>query len=224
MQWVDVIGYMRKPLPNLKNQWKRNEIECLPTIGRIAREGKISLFTYFELQSEGWKRSDSFPTKSIGNIFSGVSINHAEAAVDRSYFFQMELGQFIKTQQVIEYCKWLMTPGIEKLVDRLSGNPAYPLWMLNNIRNVQRFRDLCHGLAEKQYPDVLHLWSAEVNGSDLFLTIDGKFIRAMTKSKSINLPCKPVSPSELLDMLQIKERDPFEFQEGQFYNIFGQPT
>jgi len=223
VQWVDVVGYMRKPLPNSKDQWKRKEIECLPTIGRIAREGKISLFTYFELLSEGWKRSGSFPANSIGNIFSGVSINHVDAAVERSYFFQMELGQFIQTEKVIEYCKWLMTPGIEKLADRLSGNPDYPLWLLNNLRNVQRFRDLCHGLAEKQYPDALHLWSAEVNGSNLFLTIDGKFIRAMTKSKNINLPCKPVSPAELLDILKIEDKDPFEFREGQFYDISGRP-
>ncbi|MBM9615267.1 hypothetical protein JWJ90_13365 [Desulfobulbus rhabdoformis] len=223
VQWVDVVGYMRKPLPNLKDEWKRNEIKFLPTIGRIAREGKISLFTYFELQSEGWKRSGSFAANSIGNIFSGVSIKSVEAAVDRSYFFQMELGKFIKTQQVIEYCKWLMSPGIEKLADRLSGNPAYPLWLLNNIKNVQRFRELCQGLAEKQYPDAFHLWSAEVNGSDLFLTIDGKFIRAMTQSKRISLPCQPMSPSKLLNELKIEERDPFEFQEGQFYDISGRP-
>lgn len=223
VQWVEVVGYMRKPLPDPKDQWKRKEIECLPTIGRVAREGRIALFTYSELRSEGWKRSGSFPANTIGNIFSGVPINYVDAAVERSYFSQAESSEYLKTEHVIKYCKWLMTPGIEKIADRLSCNPVYPMQLLNNLRNAQRFRDLCRGLAEKQYPDALHLWTAEASGSSIFLTIDGKFIRAMTQSKKIDLPCKPAPPSELLNILKIKNKDPFEFDEDKFYDIFGQP-
>lgn len=224
VQLINISGYERKPLPGKDQAWKHDQVKCLPTIGRLAKEGIFSVYTYFELQSEGWKRSDSFPAKNIGNIFSGVTLNHANAAVERSYFFQMELDKYIQTREVIDYCKWLLTPGIEELADKLSGDIRYPDHLLNNLKGAQRFRDLCNGLAEKQYPDAFHLWTAEVNGADYFLTIDGKFIRAMVQTKHIRLPCKPISPSELLTLLEINERDQFEYREGQFYDIFGRPS
>ena len=223
VEWVDVIGYMRKPLPSVNHQWKRDQIECLPTIGKIAKEGLISLYTYFELQAEGWKRAGSFPVNGIGQIFSGVTINHVEAAVERSSFCQIELGRHVETQRVIDYCKWLISPGIEQFADQLTKKWHGSARALHNLKKVQRFRELCRGLAEKQYPDAFHLWSAELSGADIFLTIDGKFIRAMTESKNIRLPCRPVSPSRLLEILQVEEREPFEFREGIFYNIAGKP-
>ncbi len=39
---VKVLGYERKPMPNADQEWKREQIKCLPTVGRIAREGKSS--------------------------------------------------------------------------------------------------------------------------------------------------------------------------------------
>lgn len=224
VQLINISGYERKPLPSKDQAWKHDQVMCLPTIGRLAKEGIISVYTYFELLSEGWKRSGSFSSNNIGNIFSGVTLNHVDAAVERSYFFQIELGQYINTQEVIDYCKWLLTPGIEDLADKLSGDIKYPGHLLNNLKGVKRFRELCNGLAEKQYPDAFHLWTAEVNDADYFLTIDRKFIRAMTETKHIHLPCKPISPSQLLSLLEIDERDKFEHREGRFYDIFGKPS
>ena len=98
-----------------------------------------------------------------------------------------------------------------------------PKSLLNNLRNVQRFRELCAGLSEKQFPDAFHLWTAEINGAQMFLTTDRKFIRVMTKTKKTNLSCVPVSPQELLEHLNIHELDPFEFKEGVFYSTGGEP-
>jgi hypothetical protein len=227
MKWGDstldfeVVGYERKPLTH--HAWKREQISCIPTIRKLAYEGFISLLTYSELQHERLKRPGSFPPSRIGNIFSGITINHVNAAVERSYFFQQEIGTYIKVEEVIGYCKWLLTPGIERLAEKLSGNSQYPSHLLENLGKIQRFRDLCSGLSEKQYPDAFHLWTAEVNHSDYFLTIDGKFIRAMTETKKIHLPCKPISPLDLLSLFEVDEREPFEYQEDQFYDIGGRP-
>ena len=220
IQKVEILGYKRKPLPDENEIWRRNQIECLPTIGRLAREKIISLYTYSELQFEGWKRGRSF---NIGNILSNVEINKVYADVERSYFSSMEIGNDIKTEQLIEFCKFLLTEDIEKLAKQLAEYD-YPNFLLDNLRGVQRFRDLCKGLYEKQFPDAFHLWTAEANGIEFFLTIDRKFIHVMTKIKKISLPCRPLSPCELLQMLRIEEKDSFEYKEDQFYDFFGRPA
>jgi len=223
-QCIRIAGYVRKKLPSKDQAWKRDQIECLPTIGKIAREQRIALYTYDEIIFEGWKRSGSFPSNHLGNIFSGVDFNHVDAAIERSYFFQSGFCEYLKKDEVINFCKWLLTPNIESLADKLAPTKRYPEPLLKNLRRVQRFRDLCSGLSEKQYPDAFHLWSAEINGMDLFLTTDGKFIRALTQTKKLGLPCMPLSPSQLLEQFGITEREPFEYEEGLFYDFFGNPS
>jgi len=222
MQECRVLEYERKPMPGASEIWKRNQIECLPTIDRIAREGKIELFSYSELFHEAWKRPGSFPSNPLGFLFSDDTFKHVDAAVERSFFFQPGASEYNSENQMINFCKWLLDPKAEDLADRLSAQDRYPAFLLNNLRGVQRFRDLCRGLAEKQYPDAFHLWTAEVNEIDYFLTADGKFIRAMTETKRLNLPCMPLSPSNLLDVLKIDERDPFEYEPNQFFDVFGE--
>jgi hypothetical protein len=223
IQAINILGFERKPMPNSDHEWKRKQIECLPTVGRIAREGKIVLYTYDELQHEAFKRPGSFPSNVLGDLFAGVTFMHVDAAVERSFFFQMEMSEYISKDQMITFCKWLHSPKIEDMVDRLASLERYPAFLLNNLKGVQRFRDLCNGLAEKQYPDAFHLWTAEVNEIEYFLTTDQKFIRAMTVTKRMNLPCRPLSPSDLLDVLEIDDRVPFDYKENQFINVFGKP-
>lgn len=223
IQHIRIAGYVRKKLPGKDEAWKRSQIECLPTIGKIAREQRIALYTYSEIDFEGWKRSGSVFPGRLGNIFSGIHFHHVDSAIERSYLFQSEISEHLKNERVIDFCKWLLTPNIENIVVKLAATKRYPEFFLQNLLKVQRFRKLCEGLSEKQYPDAFHLWSAEVNGMDSFLTTDGKFIRALTETKRLTLPCMPLSPSQLLDHLGIVERDSFEHKEGQFYNLFGNP-
>lgn len=135
----------------------------------------------------------------------------------------MDISEYLSKDQVVKFCTWLLNSKAEDLADRLEGQERYPSFLLNNLRRVQRFRDLCNGLAEKQYPDAFHLWTAEVNGIEYFLTTDKKFIRAMTETKRLSLPCRPLSPSDLLYLLEIEDRDPFEYEENQFFNVLGKP-
>ncbi|MBA5248664.1 MAG: hypothetical protein FE834_03895 [Gammaproteobacteria bacterium] len=222
---VEVLGWERKPKPSEDQAWKQKQIEYLPTIGRIAKEKQILLYTYLELRHEALRRN---ATNKFGNVFKDVEITSVDAAVERSYFFPGELSSYIskKESKLIEFCKWLLklTPDdINNIVERPPELRTYPKFLLDNLKNVRRFRELCKGLVENHYPDAFHLWSAEVNGVNFFLTIDRKFINVMTKTKKIDLPCKPISPEDLLDELDISELEPFEFQEGVFYNYCGNP-
>ena len=36
-QTVEIVGYERKSLPGESHTWKREQIECLPTVGGAAR-------------------------------------------------------------------------------------------------------------------------------------------------------------------------------------------
>ena len=220
IQELEIFGYERKPLSDESQTWRRNQIKCLPTIGRLAREKIISLYTYCELKFEGMKRSGSFPFNNIGNAFQNVEISQVDAAVERSYFSSMEFGRYIKTEQVIKFCKFLLGTNTEEFAEQLAEYD-YPDFLLRNLRSVERFRDLCDGLSEKQFPDAFHLWTAEVNEAEFFLTIDRKFIRVMTETKNISLPCRPLPPCEFLQRLGVEERDPFEYKQNQFYDFFG---
>lgn len=218
---IQVSGFEGKPLPRDDEVWKREQIECMPTIGRLARQNVIALSIYVEIQFEGWKRPRSFPATAIGNVFNGIEFEYVDAAVERSYFFQSSLDDYIDNQRMIDFCKWLLKINPDILIEKIMKARDFPDFLLINLRNVERFRELCKGLSEKQYPDAFHLWTAEVNGADCFLTIDKKFIRVMTETNKAKMPCPPLSPSQLLDELGIHERDPIEYVEGAFYDIFG---
>ena len=220
---VNIAGFKRKPMPSADHEWLRDQIKCLPTVGRIAREGKVELYTYNELTNEEWKRPGSFPANVLGNLLAGVTFKYVDAAVERSFFFDMDISENVSKEQVVKFCKWLLEAEVETFADRLEGQKKYSAFLLNNLREVERFREISKGLSGKQYPDAFHLWTAEVNCIKYFLTLDKKFINAMTTSKRIDLPCKILSPSDVLDMMEIKERDPFEYDENQFFDLFGNP-
>lgn len=220
-QSIQVLGFQRRPTPGVDEEWMYNQFNCLPTIARIAREGLISCYTYSELRHEAWKRPGSFPSNVIGLLFSGVP--YVDAAVERSYFFQTDLSEYLSSDQMILFCKWLINTDFTKRIDDFYAAGKYPEFLLANLRNVDRYRKLCASLGERQYPDAFHLWTAEVNGAKYFLTTDRKFIRGMTQSNNMDLPCLPIGPEQLLEVLKVNARDPFPHPENTLIDIFGNP-
>jgi hypothetical protein len=53
-----------------------------------------------------------------------------------------------------------------------------------------------------QLLDAFHLWCAEYNKSDYFLTLDFKLIRILGQNRKTRLPVRAVRPSELLAALE----------------------
>jgi hypothetical protein len=217
-----ISGYIRKSPRNENEQWLQRQIDALPTIARLARDGGISCHTYSELEYEAMLRPGSFPANIIGDLFENVEFSRVNAPITRSRFFSGD-ERFVQREAVIDFCKWLHDPKVESLADRTDFQRLLPEFELNNLRHVGRFRDICQGLSKKQFPDAFHLWTAEVSGLDYFLSTDKKFIQAITKLDKTDLPCKPISPEDLLSELGVTERDPFPYEEGQFYNLFGMP-
>lgn len=219
-----VAGYMRKEPRGSNEVWMQQQIECLPTIARLGRESRLSFWTYHELTMEAIHRPKGFPANLIGNLFEGIEYSHMDTPIERSRIFSNDLSFHADSSAMIEFCRFLINLDVSKFFSKPDLCKRFPANELENIRNVGRFRDLCKGLSESQYRDAFHLWSAEVNGIDCFLTTDRKFKRVMTETKKINLPCKVVSPSDLLDELSVTERDEFPYRQNQFYNICGVPS
>jgi hypothetical protein len=181
------------------------------------------MYIYNEIRLESWLRPGSARRSFIGDLFAGVQFIDVDPPVERSRIFQMELGKYLQRNEMIEFCKWIQLPNIEAIVENPNIQKRFPKSEIKNLRQVERFRELCRGLSEGQYPDAFHLWTGEVNELDYFLTTDGKFIRVMTETKKIALRCRPISPETLLTELGIAERDPLPFEHGQFYTVGGKP-
>ncbi|MFC1672592.1 hypothetical protein ACFL12_00420 [Pseudomonadota bacterium] len=227
LQWGDIeinehiVGYQRKQPRKPNEAWLQTQIDCLPTVARLAQEGGLVLASYSEIRFEGFQRSGGFVGSFIGRLFQDVDLSKVSPAIERSRLYQMEFGSYIQRSAMIEFCEFLLELDEQLLLGTPKVAERFPEFELTNIRHLERFRALCRGLGKKQYPDAFHLWTGEVNGVDYFLTTDKKFIRAMTESKNVDLPCKPISPEVLLKELGITERDEYPFDVDQFYSIDG---
>lgn len=222
MKMEGIIGYRRKTPLGTSGKPIRDEFNCLPAIAKLLAEQKISLFRYIELDLEDWKRSGSGISSKLGSLFPNNIMKQIPPAVERSYFFQSPLNEYLKKETVIEFCHWLNKLDIRKLTIDSSIMKSLPDGMSKNIKNIDRYQELCKGLTKEQCIDALHLWSAECSNVDYFLTMDMKFINAMRNNKTNKL-CKPILPSELLCLLGESETVPFSFEENVFYGISGEP-
>lgn len=202
--------------------WLKEQIECLPTIARLAREGAMKLYSYEELTLEAWKRPGSYPANPFGDVFTGITIDDVPSAVRRSLFFQSDMSQYIKTNALITFCKWLLNIDSTALLQVPSMGAKLTDFERRNLNSLSRFKDICIGLSEKQYGDAFHLWTAEANGLSYLLTADRKFVRAVTNDRKRTLPCQPIFPCDLLEVFDVKGRDPMPYEYGRRYMLSGQ--
>lgn len=211
VETVEIAGLMAKPRFGSDHKWKQDQLECLPTVARLAREGKLLLHKYVELEFEGWQRSQA-PASSTANLFYCIPFTRVPSAVERSRIQQMDFQSYLDEDAIVKFCKLLLDIKEESLLSSKALAELFTSYELANIANLRRFREMCVGLAEKQYRDALHLWTAEVAGLDYFLTVDRRFVRAMRESRKLELPCKPLSPAELLLALDVVDRDPLPLE------------
>ena len=215
---VAITGWRRKPMRDGDARWIVDEVACLPTVARLATDGTIALFESREINYERLRASTG-ARGTKGDIFARAAINRATDAVDRSYFRPGTNDQFASRQDVIEFCQFLR----EATPQLFEKTPEFwhrlPETMQANLRKLGRFHELIDALpTERHWPDALHLWTAETHGAGYFLTMDQKFINALTKTARINLPTKPARPSQLLADLGVEDRDPLPAEGLKFYN------
>jgi hypothetical protein len=213
----NILGMQRNTDHISKGIWLKNQVEALPTIMRLAREGIILLFSYIELDFETIRGSFEF-RGGKGDLLKDVKIDDIPSAVDRSKLQQT--ADFFEKITLIKFCKFLIEVNVRELEKRQN-------WFIlkftdferQNIKSLNRFKELCSALDETHYPDAFHLWTAEVNGLDFFLTADRKFINVMNKTSRAQLKTKPIAPVDFLDYLVIKDREPMPVQDYDFHYL-----
>ncbi|MCH8168389.1 MAG: hypothetical protein IIC03_10750 [Proteobacteria bacterium] len=181
--------------------WKQKEIEELPKVAGLIRQGQIQAFTTGELYAEGF-RGQRFPSPRYTDIFEGCTFDTLRAPLERSKW-GLGSDQFCSKEHVIAYCKsFFLTASSERVEQFIAGmreNPTFSLSPFEEkcLRRSHVFRAISKGIARTHYPDALHLWTAEENSVDVFLTHDKKFQNVIARQK-IELKCKVMLPSEFL--------------------------
>ena len=190
-------------LPNIPDneRWKRAQSEAMPGIAQSAREGKVYLFTYDEIEIENL-RGTLFPSGVVAHCLAGVNIGHVPAAIERSIFQKMPLHTFTEKSTRIDFCRGLLSLDYRELTKRPKFMSMFSDFERRNLESLRRFTELCANLDETHYPDALHLWTAEVNNLNFFLTADKKFINAMTETSQVALTTRPICPYDFLHVLK----------------------
>ena len=216
----DIHGYRGKALP--EGEWKSQQIRALPTVARLAREGTLIFCTSTEI---GFERHHASPGWQgfVGDLFHGIEYEHVPAAVERSFFSQsIDVGQYSSGQAQADWCReFLLRVDERQLLESLRRYSDVPDFDRQNIANLQRYKLICKYLdTDDHRRDAFHLWTAEVNGLDCFLTDDRRFINKMTLSTPLDLPTPPISPQRLLETLGVTELDPMPIADRRFRHVF----
>jgi len=216
---VTVLGVQGKPRRPALERWLQDQIDAIPTVGRLTKEGGLTLCLSPELELEGIKGAMFGEGALPGDALSGIEFRRVPSPIERSKLQQMDLNAYVGKEKLIEFCQWLLDLSASS-VERLSRLPKLDDFESLNVRGIARFRELCRGLSHEHYADAFHLWTAEVNNLDCYLVIDQKFVNALTQTTRASLIVKPLAPSELLDEMGVTDREPLPIPPREWRPLF----
>jgi len=216
------------------------EIDALFTIGRLIRERRIYAFTYTELMFEGWRRVIG---ERAFDALADCPVEHCDTPLERSRFFQTsrfsdyvtkggkndrKSGKDTSMSQIC-FVEWLLSLTDEHVLHltSLRDRLKIPEFEIESLQNIQWFRAMCRiAQSPENYPDVLHLWAAQRNRMDIFLTLEKRLPNIAAhfptdESCAPSYPTRVLRPRELLKLLGISTCDPVPIEPGRFYPIFG---
>ena len=223
-----------------RNEDHEKQMEALFTVGRLIREGRVEAYTYNEIEFE--RSRGRMPVQEF-NALQGCAIGKCDPALERS--------RFRRTIHFIEYCskggkkdrregvplgsasqiaflEWLCT--LDKrhanaLIEQASVIGLSP-FEIDSLRNLEWFKLLCdRSMSSENYPDVFHLWTAERNQMDAFLTLDTKLPRLVgrvrgEKKSAIQIRTEALLPLDLLKRLGIATPDAVPIDSDREYNLY----
>jgi hypothetical protein len=187
----------RKSNPGLQAQ-----IDALPTVGRLIRQGAIEAYEYREIWCE---RMRYRPTLTSGNALRGCEIVTCNAPLDRTKFMSTRNSSAYLARggkkdrkakrtgtSQISFLKFLCRLD-QKNVDTLISNAEnfrLSEFEVESLRNIRWFQFMCDRCGSTEnYSDVLHLWAAERYGLWAFLTLDSglpELVRRVRNEKKEN--------------------------------------
>ena len=232
-----IKGIVKKETP--QNTERKKQIEALFTIGRLIRESKIQPYIYSEIMAEnarGRRPNQNF------YALQGCNIQRCDAAIERTKFRQtinltdyfakggkkdIKAKKKLGNANQIAFLSWLC--GLTVTEIQLIINHALVIGLsefeIDSFRDLERFQFLCQRSASPEnYPDVFHIWTAERNKFDVFLTLDYGPSRLLDKignekEKTFSMRTEALLPLELLKKMGVSP-DPIPIEDNRFYHLF----
>jgi hypothetical protein len=233
---IRLAGYGKKVSHSAALQ---EEIDAIVTVGRLIREGKIAAYTYSELKAEALRRS---ATVKAFNSLAGCQISSCPSPIEQGKFRQtaklteslakggkkdkkqnMNVGDFNQ----IPYLEWLIHLDEHGIQFILLHHKEIGLteFEVESFRQLDWFKFICSRFGSSEnYPDAFHLWTAERNEIDIFLTLEKTLpnivnqIRQSTSHK-YQLKTSVLRPIGFLQSMGITDRDEVPIKAGQFYDF-----
>ena len=231
----DVYGYKRKA-PHADKEYQ-SQIEAIFTVGRLIREGKIKAYDYIEIFFEKMRDKSKI---HVFNAMKNCQIHRCRPALERTKFRRsinfidtiskggkkdrkagVELGE---ANQIAVF-EWFCSLNGE-FVDLLIQHAVeigLTDFEVESLRNIGWFQFLCQRSGSPEnYPDVFHLWAAERNGFDAFLTLEKRLPNLVCRVKSekdqkFEIQTEVLRPLDLLHKLGIEKPDPVPIEADRFY-------
>jgi hypothetical protein len=233
---VSIAGFRRADLD--KDPEQQCEKDALFTIGRLARAGAITLYSYSELEVEGWRGgSGRIPT---AHPFSQCRFEQCPAAIERSKFRQtLNLSEWLAKGgkkdrkkglplsdfNQIPFFEWLasLLPEEVAVLEDHASILGLDEFETASLEDLSWFRSLSSLLNAEDLPDCFHLWTARRSGLDAFLTLEKKLWRSIEqiknrRKKMVDLDVPVLRPTGLLHALGIDGVDPVPFSPERFYS------
>jgi hypothetical protein len=167
------------PNETITNQDLKKEAQLLPELAVLGKSGKVRYVIQMETLLESWgiPNMDSSSGRFYGSPYEPVDapIQYGRVVFSgggNTQKMQFEFLCGIRSQSFFE---------LQKMTGAYQGEGK---------------------INRNQLLDAFHLWCAEHNECDYFLTLDFKLIKVLQQNQKIKLKIRPVCPSELLREVQ----------------------
>ncbi len=233
---MEIAGFRRvASAPDPDMQLQR---DALFTIGRLAREGQLELYTYFELMVEQWRHKKG--REQVGSAFRGCAWQKCKAALERTSYFQgigmdalmakggkedRKHGKTENNLSQITFFKFLLDLSPESAERYIAfGQPIVRTdFDKASLRDLDWFKRASRvAPSDENLPDFFHLWTARRNGMDVFLTLEKKLPKwadSLAQNELLG-QLSILRPTDLAQKLGVDELDPVPFEMDTFYSFW----
>jgi hypothetical protein len=232
-----IAGFRR--VDTVRDADQQNEKDALFTVGRLAREGRIALYAYSELNVEMWRRPRG--RDPLLNAFLECRIMQCPAPVERSKFrATIDMNNWIakggksdrdkgirpSESSQIAFFQWLSNLPDEATAAFLNHSKLLGLddFEVVSLQDLPWFQTLARAfVSPENLPDCFHLWTARRNGMHALLTLEKKLPRTIAQLKkrkqgAIDPGVAVLRPTELLRQLNVMEVIEAPVEPGRFYS------
>ena len=233
-----IPGFRRKP-PHENEEYQR-QINAIFTIGRLIREGRISAYTSNEIRFESYRRRC---TIKEFNALKHCNIFNCPTPIERSKFRKtisfsehvskggkkdIAKGVDLGSANQIPFMEWLRDldePTIHRILEYREILDLTE-FEVESLRKIEWYKFICSRFrSSENLPDAFHLWTAERNHMDVFLTLEKtlpNLVKQIKEDKNnrLTITTEVLRPIEFLCWMGVKEPDEVPIKHDKFYTFF----